>query len=75
MVGFDGGERVSSPRLVQVLKACSWYGGGGEVGRALRLVLPDLLHEESLARLTKLHVDVQRLSVQLQVNLHEIFID
>lgn len=65
MVRFDRGERVSAAWLVELLEPRGWNGGGGEVGRALCLVLADFFHEECLARLAKLHVDVQWLAVQL----------
>lgn len=42
---------------------------GGEVGGSLHLVLGHLLHEEGFARFAELHVDVERLAVELQINL------
>lgn len=65
MVGFDDGERISSARLVQVLKPRGGDGRGGEVRGAFRFVLAYLFHEKRFAGFPQLHVNVQRLTIQL----------
>lgn len=65
MVWFDDGEWVPSPRFVQIFEARRRDGRGGQVRRALRLVFTNLFYEEGLPRLSKFHMNVQRLTVQL----------